>query len=255
MQGSTSPATEQILGIRFFNGTPAEAVDRMSAGGGGLLVAPSGTCFHRLLKDETYRGAVATADVALPDSGLMVLLWRLLKRRSVKRISGFAYIKELVRRADLMNPGAAIWVLPHERARDQLLRWAREHGIAADSSSCYIAPFYGRIVEDPVLLELVNERQPAHVVVGIGAGPQEKLGRYLREHAAHRPAIHCIGGALGFVTGDQVAIPNWADRLYLGWFFRLVTQPRVFIPRLTKARVLPLLIARYGSELPPLKEL
>lgn len=242
----------RILGISFFNGTPAEAVDAISAG--GLLVAPSGTCFERLLRDADYRRAITTADIALPDSGLMVLTWRLLRGgKFQRRISGFAHLQELLPRPEFRNPGVALWVLPHGRARDHLLRWAVEQGLPVTSDDCYLAPLYGGVIGDAALLELVNVRRPAHIVIGIGAGPQEKLGRYLRENAAHKPAIHCIGGALGFVTGDQVAIPNWADQLYLGWLFRLFTQPRVFIPRLSKARVLPFLIARYGSELPPLK--
>ncbi|HEY4283867.1 MAG TPA: WecB/TagA/CpsF family glycosyltransferase, partial [Chthoniobacterales bacterium] len=79
------------------------------------------------------------------------------------------------------------------------------------------------------------------------------LGIHLRNNLPYRPAIHCIGAALGFLTGDQVSIPPWADRLYLGWVFRLFAQPRIFIPRLTRSAVLPWLIARNGTELPALK--
>src|ERR1700730_16155779 len=96
----------------------------------------------------------------------------------------------------------------------------------------------------------IEKRRPAHIIIAIGNGPQEKLGHYLRDHLSYRPAIHCIGAALGFLTGDQITIPNWADRLYLGWLFRLIAQPRVFIPRLTRALKLPWLIFRYGSALP-----
>src|SRR5947207_1563128 len=90
--------------------------------------------------------------------------------------------------------------------------------------------------------------------LAIGSGAQEKLGYYLRENLSYRPAIHCIGAALGFVTGDQVSIPDWADRLYLGWFWRLVAQPSVFIPRLSRAVELPLLIWKYSEKLPPMRE-
>ena len=51
-------SSRQILGIRFFNGDVEEAVGLMLQRG-GLLVAPSGTCFARLREDETYRRAVA----------------------------------------------------------------------------------------------------------------------------------------------------------------------------------------------------
>jgi UDP-N-acetyl-D-mannosaminuronic acid transferase (WecB/TagA/CpsF family) len=58
--------------------------------------------------------------------------------------------------------------------------------------------------------------------------------------------------APGFVTGDQIRIPMWADRFFAGWLFRLFAQPRVFIPRFWSTRRLPWMILRYGKELPPL---
>ena len=57
-------------------------------------------------------------------------------------------------------------------------------------------------------------------MIAIGGGIQDKLGHYLLEQLDYRPAVHCIGAALGFLTGDQVRIPDWADKYYVGWFFR-----------------------------------
>ncbi len=239
---------EQILGIRFFNGTAAEAVQQSLRG--GLVVAPSGTCFERFMCDADYRRAIISAEVALPDSGLMVTLWRLLRRRPIQRISGLAYLKTLLD-SSVLGP-ATIWVLPNERSRTRLLQWSAAHGHAIGGDDCYLAPIYGAVASDEKLLALIEARTPRHIVIAIGAGAQEKLGWYLRRHAAGRPAIHCIGGALGFLTGDQVAIPDWADRLYLGWLLRLLSQPRAFVPRLWKARVLPRLLLKYGEHLPPL---
>ena len=87
-------------------------------------------------------------------------------------------------------------------------------------------------------------------MIAIGSRPQEKLGHYLWENLSYRPAIHCAGAALGFITGDQAAIPNWADRFYLGWFFRLMARPRIFIPRLVRGFELPWLVWKYGEKLP-----
>src|SRR5262245_22074292 len=76
----------QILGIGFFNRDVDEAIAFMSDRG-GFLVAPSGTCFARLREDGSYRRAIVAADLTIPDSGLMVLLWRLLQREKVQRSS------------------------------------------------------------------------------------------------------------------------------------------------------------------------
>src|SRR5436190_23256648 len=116
-------STVQILGIRFCNGDVDEAVASMFRHG-GFLVAPSGTCFARLREDETYRRAIVAADLAIADSGLMVVLWRLLRRENLQRISGFKYLKHLLRK--LKGEGIEVfWVLPNERARQKLVDWSR----------------------------------------------------------------------------------------------------------------------------------
>jgi exopolysaccharide biosynthesis WecB/TagA/CpsF family protein len=246
------PATIQILGLRFFVGDAEGAIDYMGQVG-GVLIAPSGTCFARLQNDSGYREAVTHAEMALPDSGAMVLLWRLFRRQKITRISGLTYIGKLTEYFVHHRQDRVLWVLPNEAALSKTVRWLEEHDFRSNAEDFYVAPIYGGRVEDVELVSRIQQRRPDHVVIAIGSGPQEKLGVYLRDNLPYRPAIHCIGAALGFLTGDQVAIPSWADRLYLGWMFRLFAQPRIFIPRLARAAVLPLLIARYGSELPPLR--
>jgi N-acetylglucosaminyldiphosphoundecaprenol N-acetyl-beta-D-mannosaminyltransferase len=242
----------QILGISFFNGDVDEALASMDRRG-GLLIAPSGTCFARLREDEMYRRAVVAAEVAIADSGLMVLLWRLLRRQKIGRISGLKYLKHLLRKLKTEGTREIFWVLPSERARRKLFEWSRREPFPTASKNCYVAPRYGLEIEDRNLLLLLEQNRPSHVIIAIGSGAQEKLGYYLRENSSYRPAIHCIGAALGFLTGDQFAIPDWADRLYLGWLLRLMTQPHRFVPRLVRGLELPWLIARYGNALPPLR--
>jgi UDP-N-acetyl-D-mannosaminuronic acid transferase (WecB/TagA/CpsF family) len=241
---------QQILGIRFFDGTVAEAVDQ-ALNNRGLVVAPSGTCFVRLTEDSVYRTAMTQADLVLPDSGFMVLLWRLLRGRQIARISGLAYLQELLRRPELRENAAALWVVPHEEAREKTRHWLQAHGFAAGAEDFYIAPIYGARVEDASLIERISARRPRHVIIALSGGVQEKLGFYLGENAGYRPAFHCIGAALGFVTGYQVAIPAWADRFYLGWLVRLISNPRRFLPRAVSAVALPGMIVRNGENLPP----
>jgi exopolysaccharide biosynthesis WecB/TagA/CpsF family protein len=244
--------TRQILGLRFFNSDVDEAVTFMHQHG-GYLVAPSGTCFTRLREDETYRRAVLAADLAIADSGLMVVLWRLLRREKLHRISGLKYLKHLLRKLKGEGKRDVLFVLPGKAAQEALFDWSRGKAFSIDTESSYVAPWYRSEVEDPNLLSLIEQQRPAHVIVAIGSGAQEKLGYYLRENLSYRPAIHCIGAALGFITGDQRAIPDWVDRFYLGWVWRLVAQPSIFVPRLSRALELPWLIWKYGEKLPPMR--
>jgi N-acetylglucosaminyldiphosphoundecaprenol N-acetyl-beta-D-mannosaminyltransferase len=244
--------TVQLLGIRFFNGDVDEAIESIFQCG-GFVVAPSGTCFARLREDEMYRRAILSADLAIADSGLMVSTWRLLQHESVQRISGFKYLKHLLEKLKGEGTEEVFWVLPNERAQQKLFDWSGRKAFPITRENCYVAPRYGSEVEDRNLLALIQQHRPAHVIIAIGSGAQEKLGFYLRENLSYRPAIHCIGAALGFITNDQVAIPDWADRLFLGWLFRVLAQPRHFIPRLMRGFELPWLIWKYGENLPPLR--
>jgi UDP-N-acetyl-D-mannosaminuronic acid transferase (WecB/TagA/CpsF family) len=180
-------------------------------------------------------------------------MWRLLRGEKVRRISGLKYLKQLL--ATLKSEGTSdvFWLLPSEPACEKLLDWSRREGLVVEVTNCYVAPRYGLEVEDRHLIALVEERRPRHVVIAIGSGPQEKLGYYLRENLSYRPAIHCTGAALGFITGEQITIPALADRFYLGWLLRLFSQPRIFIPRLSHAVELPWLVWKYGENLPPLR--
>jgi UDP-N-acetyl-D-mannosaminuronic acid transferase (WecB/TagA/CpsF family) len=250
-QGGVSLRFQKILGIRFFDGD-VEGAAKFMCRQGGFLVAPSGTCFARLREDEPYRRAMLAADLAIADSGWMVLWWRLLRHEKVPRISGLRYLRQLLARLKSEGNPSVFWILPTDRARQRLLDWSARETFAIQIENCYVAPQYGLEMEDRHLIAVVEEHRPVHIVIAIGSGPQEKLGYYLRENLLYRPAIHCTGAALGFITGDQIMIPDWADRLYFGWLFRLLRQPRVFIPRLARAFALPWLIWKYGENLPPM---
>jgi UDP-N-acetyl-D-mannosaminuronic acid transferase (WecB/TagA/CpsF family) len=243
---------EQILGINFFNGTVDEAVEVMSSAG-GLLVVPAAPALVKICQDEDYRRAVASADMAIADSGAMVLLWKIFTGRRVERISGLKFLKRLIARLASHPNERVLWIVPSESAHEKTIAWLRHVNLTA-TADFYIAPRYAAQVRDDALLGKIDSHPPAHVVVGIGGGVQEKLGLFLKENLRARPAIHCIGAALAFLTGDQPPIPMWADRFYLGWLLRSIRQPRVFIPRYLSAFKLTLMIARYRDQPPPIHD-
>ena len=238
--------------MRFFNGTVEEAVDTMSANR-GFLVVPAGPTLVKLSEDEDYRRALTSADMAIADSGAMVLLWRIFTGRRVERISGLKFLKRLVARLASHPEERVLWIVPSERAHEKTIAWLRSVNLTG-TADFYIAPRYAAQVRDNALTAKIDNHPPTHVVIGIGGGVQEKLGLFLKENLRARPAIHCIGAALGFLTGDQPPIPMWADRFYLGWLLRLLRQPRIFGPRYLSALKLPGLLLRYRQNLPPLRK-
>jgi UDP-N-acetyl-D-mannosaminuronic acid transferase (WecB/TagA/CpsF family) len=264
--------TKRMLGIDFFVGTAAEAIAHISKYG-GLIVAPAAPSFIALQDDPDYRRAIADADLAIADSGWAVLFWRLLRREKLSRISGLALFKALLETADARIPRNLFFILPSEKAKTKTLEFGRVSGYSITNDDCYVAPRYfscshgsvsceerervsqkrGYSIADDALVAILQSRKPKHIIIGIGGGMQDKLGSYLKHQLTYGPGIYCIGAAPGFVTGDQVVLPMWADRFFVGWIFRIIDQPRHYLTRYWKARLLPLLILKYGTRIPQLR--
>jgi N-acetylglucosaminyldiphosphoundecaprenol N-acetyl-beta-D-mannosaminyltransferase len=279
----------QILGIRFFTGSAAEAVQ--IALRGGLVVVPAAPALVEIDRDSQYREALLNSDLALTDSGFMVLLWNLIKFEKIRRVSGLEYLKALV----AQPLGQTLWVMPSEHSRDKALTWLQSRNVPVTENNFYVAPTYARQnITDRTLLNRLNTERPNHVIIALGGGVQEKLGSFLKQSIAteaacspgfsrpgadqapkspsecdveppkgrtpyafnsYTPGIHCIGAAIGFLSGDQVNIPDWADHLFLGWLFRCFSQPTKFFPRYWKARRLVPLLLKHRQNLPPLNTL
>src|SRR5205085_2860763 len=107
--------------------------------------------------DDDYRRALTTADLAIADSGLMVLLWKILRHQSVHRNSGLAYLKQLLLEPSFLRARASFFVLPTERSKTKTLNWSRNESLPTTPDGCYVAPQYGSIVQDRQLLALIDD--------------------------------------------------------------------------------------------------
>jgi len=242
--------TRRILGISFFTGDVRCAVDRMSRG--GLLVAPAAPALKDIASSESYREALTNADMTITDSAFMVLIWNWLQRDSLKRVSGLKYLRELLLTPEVRTPGKVLWIMAGPSSTQANVNWLSSQGITVPDHCIHQAPIYGAEIEDGVLIERLQKHPTKHIVITIGGGTQERLGLYIKRNLGYSPAIHCIGAALAFLSGDQVRIPNWADNLYLGWLFRCISAPRRYIPRYWFAFMLLPLLWRYRDRLPPM---
>jgi UDP-N-acetyl-D-mannosaminuronic acid transferase (WecB/TagA/CpsF family) len=246
---SNSVRFQQILGIRFLVGTADDAIDQVSANG-GMVVVPAAPALKNLAHDKRYRDALLGADFAIADSALMVMLWNLIQHDNIPKLSGLRYLRALIDRDQFRQTGVSFWVMPNPNAAKRNIAWLRQNDIHVTDDDVYLAPMYGPAPEDTELLRRLEQRRPAHIVLGLGGGTQERLGLYLKQNLSYSPAIHCIGAAIAFLSGDQVYIPEWVDHAGLGWLWRSVSAPRVYGPRYWDARHLAPLMIRFRDRLP-----
>jgi N-acetylglucosaminyldiphosphoundecaprenol N-acetyl-beta-D-mannosaminyltransferase len=238
----------QILGVQFFVGGAQRAIELLAKG--GLLVVPAAPALKNLSQDMAYRDALLQADLAIADSSLMVMLWNFMQKDNIRRLSGLEYLAELLTHTEVREPGGAFWIMANPASAVTNLVWLQRQGIEVLPEDVYLAPIYAGEIEDEALLQAIRQRRPRHIIVTLGGGTQERLGLYLKQNLQSSLAIHCIGAAIAFLSGDQVRIPMWADRFFLGWLFRCLSEPGRYVPRYWSARKLVGLMLRYRDRLP-----
>ena len=245
--------TDRVLGISFFTGPVVEAVER-HVQNGGYLVIPAAPALIKLNYDEEYRRAMQSADLALADSGLLVLSWRIATGKRITRISGITYLKLLLGPDGIQADETTFWIFASNSAKEKAGAWLRRRDFPIEEKNSFVAATPSSSAQDYAILVRLEEEKPKHIVIAMAGGGQEKLALYLRDYLLYRPSIHCIGAALDLLSGEERAIPDWAEQSHLGWLVRLLAQPRMFFPRLGIAFALARMIFKYRSELPPLKK-
>jgi N-acetylglucosaminyldiphosphoundecaprenol N-acetyl-beta-D-mannosaminyltransferase len=191
-----------ILGIPFFIGTAAKAVERMK--GGGLLVVPAAPALKDMETNDAYREALVHADLAIADSAYMVMIWNWLQDDSIRRLSGLEYLRELLKQPDVRQAGNVLWIMASPLSAERNLAWLSAQGIFVPEECVYLAPMYAdENIFDPTLLDRIETIRPQHIVLTLGGGTQERVGLYLKKGLSFRPAIHCIGAAIAFLSEDS----------------------------------------------------
>lgn len=247
--------TKTFLGIQFWNSTTNHLLCAADTDG-GLLTVPSAPSLAQTRRDESLMLAYQASDWAVVDGGYVALVLRFCFGRSLPRISGLQILQRLIgeksARAIPFDQRRVLWVVPSDAEKERIDHYLENEGFRKDLRFWYEAPYYRHDSDfhDDVLAARVKEVQPDWIILCIAGGKQEKLGQFLRTGALkpsasmaasqesrresarkNGPVILCTGGAIAFLTGSQANIPTWADRLYLGWFFRVCQSPRVFLPR------------------------
>jgi len=196
--------------------------------------------------DVPYRTALENCELALPDSGFMVLSWFLRTGQWLPRLSGLRFLRHLLEDPAFRAEKRRFWVMPNDRECAANIEWLNARGIETDEADTYVAPVYDSAdLIDERLVSILKERRPRYIVINIGGGVQEILGYNLRATLEHNPVIACTGAAVAFLSGHQAAIPVWADRLFLGWLIRIASSPGSYFQRYWQAFGLLPLIFRF----------
>ena len=227
----------KFLGIKFYNMNYSQVKKKLSQKKGYLVIpAASALSYVYLKKNYYYLNALRKSNVAIFDSGLFCLCLLLIKFIKVKKFSGYRFIKDFL--SDVTNKSKKILVLNSNKKEEKLSRIllnAKKFELVKH----YICPIYNsKLIYDKILIKIINNYKPEIVIINISGGVQEPLALYLKKNTKIKFISICSGAALGFFSGMHAPITKYEDLFYLGWLRRIIYNPRVFIPRLTKSLLL-----------------
>lgn len=236
----------KILGIEFVN-EPLQSCFSEMITSGGLMTVPSGPGLATIPDAPVYYRSLLLSDYVLADSGYMALIWNIFHGNKIRRISGLEFIEYFLLEA---NKSEKILIInPNEEEGNANRELLVESGFLRDNVYTYTAPFYGknREIFDEALIKLALQFDPKYILVNLGGNTQEILGLYLKHQLKTSPFIICTGAAIAFKTGFQADIPVWADRMFMGWLFRCISNPKLYIPRYLASFKLLFLLLKHGA--------
>mgnify|MGYP004001389517 FL=1 len=239
-QGPVSCEFISVLGVRFLRGGYEDALSLLK--NGAFMIAPSAPSLVMLDEDIAYREAMCSADFAIPDSGLMVLLCRLLGLGKFHKLSGPRFLNRFLSDAEVA--GKHLLVVDPNLEESNLNRDFLRQLPNKFCTTHYVAPLYppGEIV-DSLLLAKVENVNPDYVLINLGGGVQERVAYFLKRNSSRGQGILCTGAAIAFFTGAQVKVPRVFDELYLGWLVRCVSNPNKYLRRYALAlQLVPMMI-------------
>ncbi len=223
----------KLFGITFFDAN-YKTVKYLLDKKGGLLVLPSGPGLSTIDKDKNYHYAIKNSDIALFDSGYFCLLLRIFKGIKVKKFSGYKFFKEFVNSIK-KEKNKKIFLVETNFTQSKInKKYFNSQNI--NKIYQYVAPFYKKEnIADYKLLKKINKIKPNYVIINLGGGVQEVLGSFLKNNINYKTSIICTGAAISYFTKQQAPLTDFLDKIYVGWFIRIIFNPFVFLPRYLSA--------------------
>ena len=202
----------------------------------GLFVFPSGPGLATINEKKQYLKSLRNSDFVFFDSGYFVLLLRIFKNISVKKFSGYLFLKLLFNQFKKNKNIKILSVDPNSELSTNNKLFFTNLGIPRNKLFNYISPIYNELkIKDKKLLEIANNLKPDFIILNLGGGVQEILGFYLKKNLKKKTKIICTGAAISFFTKDQAPINQIFDKFFLGWLIRILFKPSVFLPRYLKS--------------------
>lgn len=200
---------------------------------GGYLVAPAASALSRILDNKIYHESLIHSNIAIFDSGFFCILLRIFKFEKVEKLSGYKFLNKFLEKKEIKRK-KILCIDPTKN--ESFINKNFLTKLKFKDVSNYTAPIYKKeMINDLNLIKKISKTKPRIIIINIGGEIQEILAHYIYKKIKFKVTIICTGAAIGFLTGVQAPINSMIDRIYLGWFVRILYNPKKFFFRTIKS--------------------
>jgi len=220
-------------GIKFYDVDYKTCLNLLNKKG-GYLVIPAASSLSTIEYNKKYYLALKKSTIAIFDSGLFCLSLFLFKNIFFKKFSGYRFIKYFLIDKDVKNKKILLLNPSAQEARYNI-KYLKKKKFKFIMS--YVCPIYNEktLSNDLLLFKKINKYKPEIIIINIGGGIQEVLALSIKNNVRLKTICICSGAALSFFTGQGARISDFIDNYYLGWFMRILKNPKIFLKRILKS--------------------
>lgn len=215
----------RLLNVEVDDITMDELVDGFRE---GLLLTLHVDMIMKLQKDREFYDLLPKFDVITCDSQILYGAARVLGTPLRERVSGSDFFPRFYTK-HAGDPAVTIFIcggaagVAEQARRNVNGKVGREMVVATDSPP---RDYESRPGEVERMIARINESRASVLLVGLGAGRQEKFIVKHRDRMPHVRTFLPLGGTIDYEAGTLARPPAWITDAGLEWLYRVLREPR-----------------------------
>ena len=194
----------------------------------GMLLTVHVDMIMKFQKDREFHALLPHFDVVTCDSQILVAAAKVLGTPLRERVSGSDFFPLFYKKYQ-HDPSVTVFIcgggpgIAEIAARNVNAKVGRDFVVGTDAPPF---DFETRPGEIDRMIAKINESRASVLLVGLGAGRQEKFMVRNRDRMPHVKTFLPLGGTIDYEAGTLARPAPWVTDAGLEWLYRLVSEPR-----------------------------
>lgn len=223
--GTPARRRVRLLNVEVDDVTMDELVESFRE---GMLLTLHVDMIMKLQRDREFYELLPSFDVVTCDSQILFAASRLLGTPLRERVSGSDFFPRFYER-HAKDPGVSVFICGGRAGVAELAARRINAKVGRTMVVGVHSPpfdFDLRPGETERMIAQINESRATVLLVGLGAGRQEKFIVRHRGSLPHVRTFLPLGGTIDYEAGALPRPPSWLTDAGLEWLYRLIREPR-----------------------------